>query len=128
MAYSRWSNSRWYTYWLATEDKRKNKQKFEICDTLRNLRFTYKELKKDIEKCLDYVCKLYGESWTGEMLDLDDDASFDFKRISEWKYKSQTFEPDPVSQAERDELKGYMLQFLKDVDNEFKKKKKGSKT
>jgi hypothetical protein len=31
MSYSRWSNSCWYTYWLATNSKVREEQEFDIC-------------------------------------------------------------------------------------------------
>jgi hypothetical protein len=121
MSYSRWGSSRWYTYWTSApeHDNKKQWQKFVICDFAKTFEFTYKELSLNIEKILDEVCDYHSKAHTVKML-------------KDWSLKSKDYEeveikPDPVSQAERDELKGYMLQFLKDMDNEFKKKKRESK-
>lgn len=117
MAYSRWTNSRWYTYWSSASPSdhlnKKQWQKFVICDFYKDLEFTYKQLSLDIDKALNEACDYHSKSKTVKSV-LADLADSDLEE-----------KPLPVSQAERDELKGYMLQFLKDVDDEFEKKKKG---
>jgi hypothetical protein len=55
MAYSRWSTeSPWFTYWAipANEDERDNKwlQCFDICSLTS---FTYREIKEDIDYCVE---------------------------------------------------------------------------
>jgi len=85
MAYSRWSNSRWYTIYLASGEKEKSKQVFSICGVTH---FTYDQLMKNLEECLkDTVNKC-------------------------------DFIPD---QKEIEELREYMREFLKDVEEEFAK-------
>jgi len=58
MSYSRWLNSRWYTFWCSTNSDAKDDQVFNIdCD----ITFTYAELKKDIKECLKKVREKHGE-------------------------------------------------------------------
>lgn len=54
MSYSRWSQSKWYTYYECTtsDDMPKNDRVFVVCDEGR---FTYGELKADLEGCLKKV-------------------------------------------------------------------------
>ncbi len=124
MAYSRWIESRFYTFWCILEKDTENiadNQCFELCDIPKSHKFTYKELKEDLEGCLDIICDFYSKEQTGTILDLTDPLSFDFSRINEWKYVERTFQPYPVTEEERSELKGYMLEFIEDVEREFKK-------
>jgi hypothetical protein len=55
MSYSRFSNSRWYTFWHWSEDETKNNQMFSVCHVLC---FSYADLKNDIEKCLDKAIEI----------------------------------------------------------------------
>lgn len=55
MSYSRWSNSRWYTFWCVTESDKKEDQIFEIC-TVKS--FTFLELKDNVSGCLDRVAAI----------------------------------------------------------------------
>ena len=96
MSYSRWSNSKWYTYWEACNttqfklptQKLKNCQTFTIVD-LPDVKITYGELlEKGIYKVLQEIRDIYlGEYITDE---------------------------------EMFELKEYILQFMVDVDKHFK--------
>ena len=56
MSYSRWGSSVWYTYWCAhggaSADDKRDEQLFDICTVKM---FTYKELKDDIDGCIDKV-------------------------------------------------------------------------
>ena len=91
MSYSRWgSGSVWYTFWssMGDDDETKDSQVFEICALIS---FTYKELKEDIEKCLTMV---------------KSEAAFQYNDESQPK------------EAEMNELMGYMLQFIKDVESD----------
>lgn len=90
MAFSRWSNSAWYTYWSASsyDDKHKENQVFEICDE-KFFRFTYEQLTTDMDSCLQKVKDYFEGFYTEE---------------------------------EYMELKGYMLQFLDRMDDEFRDK------
>ena len=83
MAYSRWSNSRWYTIYLASGEKEKNNQIFYIFNVVS---FTYEQLVGGMDKCLKEV------------------------------FQNCDKVPD---QKELDELRGYMCEFLKEVDEEF---------
>ena len=55
MSYSRWSNSDWYTFWCCQDDKTENRDTalFEIMCVAT---FTAKELRQDVESCLDQAC------------------------------------------------------------------------
>ena len=55
MSYSRFSNSVWYTYHLATDKHQKNEQVFRVFDIAD---FKYPELKKSVEKCLERIAKI----------------------------------------------------------------------
>ena len=90
MSYSRWSNSRWYTFWHASSGKTKNTQIFEICDVAS---FTYKELKENAQKCLGKVMQMLGgrrsvrlvteaekTELLGYMQDFIEDVETEFKR------------------------------------------------
>lgn len=79
MAYSRCSNSRWHTIYLASENKEKNNQIFDIFGATH---FTYAQLMKNMEQCLQEA--------------VNKCASI----------------PEP---KEVEELREYMLEFLKDV-------------
>jgi len=122
MAYSRWSNSIWYTFWTSNcseecdyklpTKKLKNNQYFEICDFGRILYFSYKEINENVDSCIEKVVDKYsqeieGQIWSG----FNDDGSS--------TYKDVIYEPKTFSQEELDELKGYMLEFKKDVDDSF---------
>lgn len=58
MSYSRWSNSRWYTFWCSTrgpEDR--NTAKFEVMDSVAPLRETSRtfyaaEIRKNVDVCV----------------------------------------------------------------------------
>ena len=91
MSYSRWSNSVWYTYDSSSLDNNiRDDQCFTICTVAS---FTYKELKEDMEKCLNVAC--HKQCLT--------DNGYD-----------ESLKPTP---EEREELNGYMLRFIKYVEN-----------
>lgn len=54
MSYSRWSNSIWYTFWCTQSEDTENRDTaiFCICDVMD---FTAKELRDDMQGCLDKV-------------------------------------------------------------------------
>ncbi len=63
MSYSRWSNSYWYTFWcdnglgLGKEDR--DTASFCICRFMeKDIIFSSKELRDDLEKCLEKVRSL----------------------------------------------------------------------
>ena len=113
MSYSRWSTSRWYTFWsAASETNRANYQVFEIFDLGPSLSFTYAQLKSDIDDCILQVKEHYEKEHPGKIL-------------SEWKtgtelpvYVDTTYGPNPATKAELQELKGYMMSFIEDVETD----------
>jgi hypothetical protein len=119
MSYSRWSNSVWYTYWAAVspaDNQDINKQIFEICDLARSQRFTYKEINEDLTACLNTVKNLWASSVTGSLTKLDTLFS-----NGPTEYEEVVYNPAPLTQETVDELKGYMLEFIKDVQEEWLK-------
>lgn len=54
MSYSRWSFSKWYTYHSVYSGESKESQVFTICG---DINFTYKDLTKDLDRCLSLVKK-----------------------------------------------------------------------
>ena len=85
VSYSRWSNSRWYTFYCASPTPFKDDQYFDVCGVMC---FTYKQIKENIEGCLDGAVKQENENCTQK-----------------------------VTPEQRKELKGYMLRFMKHVEN-----------
>ena len=110
MAYSRWSTSRWYTFWSSNSKSDKpNDQVFEICDLNQPLLFTYKELTQDINQCLNDVQAYYSKAREVKLLaNLDD--------LKNPVYKDTALDPEPVSKKELTELKSYMENFIKDIE------------
>lgn len=93
MSYSRWSNSYWYTYWLAQHD---GFSENILTATLAILslsgdefNFQAGKLRNDVEQCLDEV-------------------------------RNKTH----CSVKEKEELRGYMGEFLSDVDKEYPKQRR----
>lgn len=116
MAYSRWSNSTWYTFWSAmgsipTEyklptKKLKNSQVFEICD-FPNYHITYGEI---IEKGLTQTLKEIKEYYSQDYENI----------INEY---SECGIPQPAknpTEKEMVELGIYIERFVKDIDDSFK--------
>jgi len=101
MSYSRWSNSRWYTFWSSTSSSEtkfkmptkrlKRKQTFEICD-IPGYYITY-----------------------GDIEDMGIDEIL--KNVEEFYSKSHT---DPPTPEELKELSEYILEFKNDVNKHFK--------
>jgi len=81
MSYSRWSNSKWYTYWCVQDEETENYNTalFTVCSVKT---FTAKKLRDALDYC-----------------------------ISEVQAKC------PSTDAEIDELKGYITRFLEDVEH-----------
>lgn len=96
MSYSRWSNSRWYTYWHAIDSKYADEQILSVdCD----FTFSYLELKEDVEACIQRVRDEYKKREELETFDLHlEDCTWSI-----------------TTEAEFQELKGYMLEFVNDV-------------
>lgn len=88
VSYSRWGeDSPWYVYYMVSNTWARDKQLLDICGTKT---FNYRELKDDIEECLDLVRILC---------------------TSDWKV--------PVTEEQLFELKGYMLTFINDVESDI---------
>jgi len=89
MAYSRWCGSYWYTFWCVQWDgtvETRDNAKFDVnCQLL----FTAKELRTDMERCLQDVRKVCERNLT-----------------------------EPTDE-EMSELKEYMEEFLADVDERY---------
>jgi hypothetical protein len=116
MTYSRWINSAWYTYWLAdeaTKDLGKEDQILCTQELGRDLRFTYRELKEDIGKCLDKVREDLSKDIEGKIYDGVEEAT------GAIMYKACTFKGKAVTDEEIRELKEYMLKFLEDVSSHY---------
>jgi hypothetical protein len=109
MSYSRWSHSTWYTFWSSVSEsteyklstkRLKNAQVFEICD-FPSYYITYGELVNDgLYTILERVETYYRQSHT--------------------IFTDQTSCIKNPTKEEMDELGGYLLEFIKDVDNHFK--------
>ena len=102
MSYSRWTNSLWYTYWLAGDVDSKEDEMFDIC-TVKILK--YSEMKDNI----------YGAIASVRQAIIDD------KMDPEYKKKL-------LSDEALEELRGYMEQFISDVDEEYKKREQRGET
>jgi hypothetical protein len=88
MSYSRWVQSRWYTFWHNTDSLVRNKQIFDICGCVD---FTYEQLTENIEKCLDIAYEIE---------------------------KKMCHEDAQPTLEEREELRGYMNQFINAVKSD----------
>ena len=105
MSYSRWSNSIWYTYNSSRLDNFiRDEQVFTICAVTS---FTYKELKEDINKCLDEVC--YKQCLVYPIID---DVFMD--QTQEPTY-DESLKP---TDEQKEELKGYMIKFINNVEKD----------
>lgn len=92
MSYSRWGNSRWYSYWrIQADGVPRDKQEFAV-DTLFTMgRITYGDMKADFESAVGRFVK--------DQIEQEPD-----------------FAPDAEEVAE---LKGYMREFMCGVEVEF---------
>lgn len=108
MSFSRWSDSVWYTYWQGGSSNKREEQSFTICSVSS---FTYKELKEDIELCLNLVChkQQLVYPWVEEGPfggGIDETAT-------------PTFDPSlKPTDEEREELKRYMLRFIDRIEKD----------
>ena len=101
MSFSRWSTSVWYTYWSSTGATAKEDQEFAICGVTS---FTYKQISEDIEACLTEAAT--------KMTEVDGAFDSPFDSI-----KSIDIANTPTKE-ELEELRGYMLAFIRRVDND----------
>lgn len=67
MSYSRWTYSRWYTFWKITESKYVDNQMFCICSVTD---FVYKKLKEDLDACIKEVAQIDPEATPEELNEL----------------------------------------------------------
>lgn len=115
MSYSRWTTSCWYTFWSAESgDVYKDDQIFEICD-FDGLKFSYQELKENIDSCLDRVRLHY--SLEHEVII---NSNYYVNENGELSFLEKKIKKKPVKLKEwqLDELKEYMLKFISDVEED----------
>lgn len=86
MSYSRFSNSEWYTFWCVPDEGVTENRDNAKFEICPFTTFTASELRNDIEGCLNVVREM--ELYSG----------------------------GNPSELDMDELRVYMLRFLKDVD------------
>jgi hypothetical protein len=99
MSYSRWLTSSWYTYWACPHkdhEHERDAQRFDICGIKS---YTYKELKDDLDGCIEDLKAYMAEYGPNE----------------EQRYM---FVPKTATDEEFEELKGYMKEFIKDVEED----------
>ena len=121
MAYSRWNNSTWYTYWVANKKysqfkwpktELKNRQTFCICD-LPNYYTNYGEIKqKGIDVVLEDI-KGYYKMAIKETVIVEGKNGLP-------RYKQVARKAKNPSDEEMEELRSYIQSFMDDVDYHFK--------
>jgi len=132
MSYSRWSNSVWYTFWCSTSSNKRDEQIFQICDLTHSVNLTYAEIKKyydndDLDTLKQNVkeeivlamattpIKLSMPSSNGhQAMQKDDDVNISHPPMTLEKAFSV------YTDEEYDELIGYMVEFVKDVEQDEK--------
>jgi len=92
MAYSRWGISRWYTMWQTSNANKKSKEIFLVVGS--PFSFTYGEIKNDIDDCVEKA------------------SAFEDQKAGKYSDKK-------VTDAEKQELKSYMREFLSDVSEKY---------
>ena len=116
MSYSRFGTSIWYTFRTASSPKglfKKKDQLFEICDS-HSYYVSYREIVEDLDKVLREVKQFYSEDRPGVIFDGVDPESNELRYV-DWVYPAK----NPTDE-EMEELKGYMLEFVQDVDQHYK--------
>ncbi len=119
MAYSRWTNSIWYSFWVYSEKKYKfpteelkNNELFEICD-FPSYYVNYGTIKhKGMEQILKEIKEFYSKEHKGQIFDGYSNNTFN--------YKETTFNPKNPTDEEIEELRGYLNKFVNDVDEHYK--------
>lgn len=97
MAYSRWTTSVWYTFGTLKDGLRHPEKRSDwyfaiFCDSVESIGgFSYDALKKDIDKCIFTVKEA-----------IDDTKN------------------PVITEKELNELKEYMLEFVEEVDRDYK--------
>jgi hypothetical protein len=115
MSYSRWGDSAWYTFWSATSPDgpaTKNDQVFEICD-FPSFSITYQEIVSDVDQVIARVKEFYDSPHEGSIF------AGKNKETGKIEFEPCTWEAKNPSELELDELKGYLLEFVRDVDLEY---------
>ena len=124
MSYSRWSNSRWYTFWSAMgaaqttykwpTQELKDSQVFEICD-MPSYYITYGELKRRSRSAvLHEIEEHFATNFEVPDYDYDEESGkLESKGI-------KVFEGTRPTWDELNELQLYFTRFIKDVDDHFK--------
>ncbi len=123
MSYSRWSNSRWYTFWTAFSGDGKESQAFEVMiDFARTRSFSYSELTKDIDGCLAEIQELCSNpiEYSSPLEIITEEPKKEESNIFDRMiYITETSEPDPATDEELRELRIYMENFIADVDWDY---------
>lgn len=115
MSYSRWGNSTWYTFWTSSSPGgffRKKEQIFEICDIPSYL-VTYREIVEDVDGVIARVKEFYSKPHEGSIF------SGRNEETGKLEFEPCTWEAKNPSDEELEELKGYMLKFVEDVDEYY---------
>tara|TARA_R110000824_G_scaffold89748_4_gene219783 strand:+ start:1735 stop:2094 length:360 start_codon:yes stop_codon:yes gene_type:complete len=117
MSYSRWGTSFWYTFRAAKAGKKTNMldEVFAICDIAQDIEFTYLEIKGNINGCLWAVKEQYAmahesEEWTNVTRDKKGKLHIEY---------GDAIYPGVDVTPHLEELKGYMEQFIKDVEEDY---------
>jgi hypothetical protein len=119
MSYSRWSNSRWYTFWTSFSGDTKESQAFEIMiDFARTRVFTYEELVKNIDECLSEIQELCSNPIEYRLPReiITEEPKKEGTIFDRMTYVTEISEPDPATAQEMEELKVYMENFIADVE------------
>ena len=116
MAYSRWSNSFWYTFWSSSVSNKKEDQIFEICDFGHSMTFKYSDMAS-ISSCIKKVKAHFGQKIIGSIL-----SDFGHDEVGKVNliYKEHTHEGVELNEEQLNELEVYMLKFIEDVNEEYK--------
>lgn len=123
MSYSRWSNSRWYTFHTAFSGDTMESQAFEVMiDFARSRIFTYFELRNDINGCLSEIYDLCSnpiEYKTPKEILTEEFRNSETTIFDNMTYVTEISDPDPASKDELAELRVYMENFISDVEWDY---------
>jgi len=99
MSYSRWgANSVWYTFWCASDSKKRDDQLFDVCGVKT---FTYAMLNESIDNCIESIKETVKQN--------------NNKKNS----KKLNLCGSGYTDKEYEELKGYMREFINDVREQY---------
>jgi hypothetical protein len=116
MSYSRWGNSTWYTFWTGSSPDgffRKKEQAFEICD-VPSYTVTYQEIVEDVDGVIARVKEFYSKPHEGSIF------SGRNEETGKLEFEPCTWEAKDPSDEELEELKGYMLEFVENIDHRYR--------